>query len=65
MFELRCLSCGEICDIYLNISDMDTFECKECDGTWELEDVRKSIDEWTRVLAWIESAGKFYKRESS
>lgn len=49
----RCLATGMV---RLDLSDLDTCACTECDEEFTLADVRGLIAAWAPVLAWIDSA---------
>lgn len=49
--ELPCPKCGAEAAIRLDLDDLDTFSCGECDQSYTLGDVTRWIDRWTRVIA--------------
>lgn len=53
-FSVTCPNCNEI-GVYVKVDDM-TLGCTECDEEINPADVRALIGEWTRLLAWVESA---------
>jgi hypothetical protein len=53
---LPCPRCGEEASIRIDLDDLDTFTCQECDNDFTLDTVRNLIDRWQRVLAWIDRA---------
>lgn len=56
---LPCPMCGETgASVSLQLSDMDTLHCGDCDTDFTVADVRYLIDQWTPVLAWVELAPK-------
>lgn len=54
---LPCPKCGEdgAC-ITLDLSDLETCHCPECDGDFGLGDVRDLISKWSAVLKWVDAA---------
>ncbi len=55
-FALACILCGQECSISLDLDNLHTFNCPECEQTFSLDDVRGTIAAWQRVLAWVDSA---------
>jgi uncharacterized protein (DUF983 family) len=54
---LPCPHCGESeATITLNLSDMETMTCQECDAEFTTDDVRNIIAKWTPVLKWLDAA---------
>jgi transcription elongation factor Elf1 len=54
---LPCPHCGEEqAVISLNLADMDSFTCQECNAEFDTDSVRNLIAKWTRILAWIGTA---------
>jgi hypothetical protein len=52
---LPCPRCGEAsATIRLELADMDTCVCVDCDETFSLTDVRDWISRWSRVIRWVE-----------
>jgi hypothetical protein len=51
--DLPCLKCGETCRIALDLDDLATFRCGECDEEFTLEDVRTLLVAWQPVLDWL------------
>ncbi len=55
---LPCPYCGEEGNVLLDLSDLDTFKCCECDREWSRSDLEEILAKWQRVLTWIDSAPK-------
>jgi hypothetical protein len=55
-FDLACIKCGEECCLSLDLNDLETVRCPECDNEYTLEEVRKVIGQWARLLAWVDLA---------
>jgi hypothetical protein len=53
---LPCPLCGEpdAC-ITLDLDDAETFHCRECDGEFTAQTVKRVIKDWTEVLDWIDT----------
>lgn len=53
---VRCIKCGKPSDEALIGVDVNTAEihCGECDETYTVDDVREQIEEWGRLVRWIE-----------
>lgn len=57
--NLPCPRCGEVCGIALDLDDLETCRCRECEENFTLDDVRAITKAWAPVLAWIDSSPKF------
>ena len=55
-FAVGCLHCGETGGVTLSLDDLDTFHCGGCDNDFCLDDVRRFLAQWGRVVKWIEMA---------
>ena len=54
--QLPCIRCGEPqANIHLHLEDGDTFTCQECENSFTLDDVRKVLAMWPKVVAWVEA----------
>lgn len=53
---LTCPKCGAEDCISLDLDDLISFHCRECEDCFDVNDVRKSIEQWSKVLAWIDAA---------
>ena len=60
---LPCIKCGENCCIGLDLDDLTTFRCRECENQFTREEVESivtiwdfSIGPWGYCLAWIDLA---------
>lgn len=51
--ELPCLKCGQTGTIRLDLDDLSTFSCPECDDTFCLDDVQEIIGKWGAVVRWL------------
>ncbi|HEY7308392.1 MAG TPA: hypothetical protein VH643_03415 [Gemmataceae bacterium] len=55
--SLPCIRCGNTDgNVRLDLDDVDTFNCVECDEQFTAGDVRDFIGQWKAVLAWIDAA---------
>ena len=55
--NLRCCECGEVGNISLDLDDLKTFNCPECDANFNREAVEEFIteaDTWRSVLLWLD-----------
>ena len=54
---LPCIKCGENrgC-IGLDLDDLITFQCRECENQFTREEVESTVAIWGRCLAWIDAA---------
>lgn len=52
-----CLLCGAENSIAVQLVDC-SFLCSECGNEISLEDARKAVDAWTRVLSWVALAAE-------
>lgn len=56
MFKnLKCLSCNEADCIMLHLDDCTTFQCRECEDTFTVEDVQAHLAAWRSVLDWVDA----------
>lgn len=55
-FRADCIKCGEAGSVHLYLGDLTTFHCGECDGEFEIDDVRTLLGQWNLVLAWVDAA---------
>jgi hypothetical protein len=54
---LPCPLCGEQqASVHLDLTDLDTFHCADCDSDFSASDVKAFIEKWSKVLAWCEMA---------
>lgn len=58
MFNLTCVKCSEK-EISLDLDDCQTFRCRSCEEEYTVDDVREIIAEYSKVLAWIDTAPTF------
>ena len=58
--KLRCPKCGEAeATIRVDLDDLLTFACTECDeefGRDDVEEMMAAAKRWARVLAWLDTA---------
>ena len=52
-FKLRCIKCGHEDAISLDMDDLKTLRCRECDDEFTTEEVAEVIGEWQKALDWI------------
>lgn len=52
-FNLTCIKCGNQGEISLDMDDLKTFRCRQCDDEFTAEDIAEVIGEWKRALDWI------------
>ena len=52
-FNLTCIKCGHDGSISLDMDDLKTLRCRECDDEFTTEDVAAIIGEWQKALEWI------------
>lgn len=56
---LPCPRCGEReAAILLNLADVETCTCGECEEGFDLGEVREFIERWGKVLNWIDAFPK-------
>ena len=49
-----CPKCGQAeATVRLDLSDLETCHCVDCDETFSLDLVRDFIAKWQRVLGWV------------
>ena len=57
--QLPCPCCGQAeANIALELHDMQSFTCRECDAEFTRADIEALIARWQPVLAWIDTAPK-------
>jgi uncharacterized protein (DUF983 family) len=54
-FAVPCLKCGEL-NVYVDLIDVTTFHCGNCDSEYTVTDVVALMQDWRRVLEWINLA---------
>lgn len=54
--HLPCPKCGEEAIVQIDLDDLNTCKCGECEEEFTTEDVRNLIAKWSSVLAWIDTA---------
>lgn len=52
--EVRCILCGQVNCVNLDVEDGKTFHCTQCDETFDAGDVDTAVNNWLKVLAWAE-----------
>lgn len=55
-FKVPCLHCGEKETVRVSLDNLSAFTCVDCDAEFTADDVRAAIDDWSAVLAWIDTA---------
>jgi transcription elongation factor Elf1 len=53
---LPCPLCGAEATVSVDLDDLDTFRCGECDDTFTAYDLRERMEKWQKVLGWLDSA---------
>ena len=53
---LPCIKCGENCCLALDLDDLITFRCRECEEEFTREQVESTVAIWGRCLTWIDGA---------
>lgn len=55
---LRCVLCGQEDCVSVDLDDLETFRCRQCEEEFTRADVVQQVAAWGRVLAWVDqSAG--------
>ncbi len=54
-FDCHCIKCGAAA-VALDLDDLDSIRCRECDEEFYLDDVRQFLDGWRAVIEWIDAA---------
>lgn len=55
-FKHRCPSCGEEDSLRLDLGDVNNMCCVSCDVDITADDIRAIVDQWARLLAWLDTA---------
>jgi peptide subunit release factor 1 (eRF1) len=55
-FQHRCPLCGAEDGLAVKLADTNNLACGECNEELTTEDVRGVIEQWAKMLAWLESA---------
>ncbi len=55
-FAVKCILCGEEGNVHVDLHDVASFHCNECDGDFTLDDVKAVLSRWQTCIAWLESA---------
>ena len=54
---LPCPCCDQAeASIALELSDMQSFTCRDCDAEFTRDDVTKLIAKWSRLFTWLDTA---------
>ena len=53
---LRCLICGHEDCVSLDLDDLKTFRCRECEDEFSIDTVEEVVKSWQKVAAWVEMA---------
>lgn len=64
---LPCPRCGQeeatvSIDLH-DLTDPEAIQCRDCDATFGIEEVRDIVAKWQRVLLWIDSAPELPSEE--
>ncbi len=54
--SLTCLKCGQEAVIRIDLDDLSTFTCCECDEEFTRANVERVLGQWAQVLTWIDTA---------
>lgn len=52
---LPCPRCGELANVQLDLADLDTCCCRECDAEFTVAEVRALVAAWAPVVRWIDT----------
>lgn len=53
---LPCPMCGEAnASITLDITDLDTLHCADCEADYTVDDVTNFVAKWKSVLQWVDA----------
>lgn len=55
-FDVRCPFCGADESITLNVRDVHDLYCTYCDEPITLDKIRRLMDNWERLAAWLDTA---------
>lgn len=55
-FKHRCPLCGAENALRAKLADVNSLECGECSEELNANDVKAILENWTRILAWLETA---------
>src|SRR5262245_36023478 len=55
-FSLRCPLCGADATQALDLDDLETLHCAECEDTYSLADVCAIMAAWQQLIVWVEAA---------
>jgi hypothetical protein len=54
-FAVRCLLCAEEDTVRVDVHDVHTFHCGQCENEFTADDVRAEMARWTKLLAWLDT----------
>jgi transcription elongation factor Elf1 len=55
-FDVHCPLCGDHKCITVRVHNVELLICNSCDGEIEVLDLKGRVDEWQRLLEWLEAA---------
>lgn len=53
---LKCLCCGEVDVVSIDLDDLKTFRCRECSDEFDKDAVAEQVEKWAKVMEWIDKA---------
>jgi len=55
-FKVHCPFCGEENSLRFNVDDVHQMTCGNCDGEVTPDDIREVMAQWSKLLAWLDTA---------
>lgn len=52
--DLPCLKCGEHA-VYVDAESASSVKCLECEGEWEISELRMALKDWAEFLDWLDT----------
>jgi uncharacterized protein (DUF983 family) len=63
-FFCPCPRCGEQ-STYVHLDDVRTIRCGGCNEEITLDELRRLVDAWSAVLAWLDTAPPYHELDGS
>lgn len=55
-FKVRCPYCGVEDTLSVRLDDVHAMTCSDCSSDVTPEDIRETIEAWSKLLAWLDTA---------
>ena len=62
-YNLPCIECSKSDSVYILASEPGKFMCMECDAEFDIDDVKKHIEDWVAYVADYQNSEKGKENE--